>query len=83
MDEGMIGCRIKALGRFKMKIVNRSKDKHFNADGRSKQTELYQLREERRADEPRTNQASGFSLNKSMISLNPRCGWMQTGGTMA
>ena len=40
MDEGMIGRWITALGRFKMKVVHRTRDKHFNADGPSKKTKF-------------------------------------------
>ena len=43
-----------------MKVVHRTRDKHFNADGLSKKTEFYQLREERRANEPKMK--PGFSF---------------------
>ena len=75
----MIGRSIAALGRFKMKIVYRTREKHFNADGLSKKTEFYQQREERRANEPKMKPGFSFLSKQENDHLGPTS-WLDANG---
>ena len=79
MYEGLRGRWITALGKFKMKMVHRTRDKHFNADGLSKKTEFYQLREERRANEPKMKPGFSFLCGQQSDELEPTP-WLDANG---
>ena len=49
MDNGLIERWIAILGQYDMKIVHRPREKHTNADGLSKKSEVYRLHEERQS----------------------------------
>ena len=79
MNKGMIGRWITALDRFKKKIVHRTREKHFNADGLSKKTEFYEQREERRANEPKMKPGFSF-LSKEEYEILEPTPWLDANG---
>ena len=60
MDLGMVGRWIMYLDQYDMEIEHRPRTRHTNADGLSKRTNLYVMKEQNLKDEPRVKEGFNF-----------------------
>ena len=79
MDNGLIGRWIARLGQYDMKIVHRPREKHTNADGLSKKSEFYRLREERRSCQGEVREGLSF-LDQETYDALPLVRWIDKTG---
>ncbi len=69
MSSDIVGRWISILGRFKMRIEHRVREKHFNADGLSKKTEFYAGRGKSDQNKPAVAVGFGFLEQETYDSL--------------
>ena len=79
MDNGLIGRWIARLGHYDKKIVHRPREKHTNADGLSKKSELYRLRKERRSCQGEVRESFSF-LDQETHNRFPLVRWIDKTG---
>ena len=79
MDNGLIGRWIAPLGQYDMKIVHIPRERHTNADGLSKKSEFYRLREERRSCQGEVREGLSF-LDQETYDALPLVRWIDKTG---